>query len=88
MPIAVPDSCNHVVFSKVKTISRICRNRFEGKSEGRDSSLDVIKSLMAWTPMFVFILVYMDFVSTENKKAFSGISIVLRSWMTVNEFLM
>ncbi len=84
VPMAVPDSCSQVVFLNAKTlffitISRIWRNKSEGKSVGRRLSLDVMKSLMAWIPMFVSMLVYIDLASAENNKAFSGRFIVFRS---------
>jgi len=93
VPIAVPDSCCQNVLAKLKmlffiTTSRMLRNMLTGKFLGILSELLSRKSLIVDMPRLVSMLVYIDFASAENSRAFSGISMPFCSFMMVVEFLM
>jgi hypothetical protein len=70
------------------TVSRICKNRFDGNESGICSLLALRKSHMEETPVAVSMLVYMEAASAENSSAPGGICISLRSLMTSVEFWM
>ena len=93
VPIAVPKSCSqyespkqNMLFSM--TILRTCKNKFVGKLSGRFSELSDRKFSMALITVPECIFVYIDIATAENNLAFSGISMLAKSSITVYEFLM
>ncbi len=91
VPMAVPESCSHVVLPKLKillliTSLSVLRKRLTGKLTGISVSWDVKKSQNDWMPAVVSILVYIDLASAEKSRALLGISRVFRSPRTSKEF--
>jgi len=70
------------------TVSKIFKNMLIGKFLGILSELLSRKSLIVDMPRLVSMLVYIDFASAENSRAFLGICIFFSSFMMVFEFLM
>jgi hypothetical protein len=54
------------------TISKICRNRLEGKLAGRLLSFDCRKFAMEERPVVASMLVYIDLALAVNTRACSG----------------